>query len=514
MSKESQATILVGLAESSYAYFFHTPDQTAYAKLDFGDHHEVWEVRRKVFRRWLARLYYGAAGQAPGSQAVQDAIGVLEGKALFEGGEHDVYVRLAHIGDGIYLDLANSKWESVKITAEGWMIAPESEVFFKRPAGMLELPYPERDGSLSELRPFSNVDGAQWPLVVGWLVGAFSRGPYTILDLLGQQGSAKSTTARVLRSLVDPNASPLRAEPREVRDLMIAAGHGWVLGWDNISRIPDWLSDALCRLATGGGFSTRELYSDQEEIIFEARRPVIVNGIEELLTRGDALDRALLVYLDEISDEDRLEEEEFWQAFEAARPRILGALLDAVVGALARRRYVRLESKPRMADFARWVVAAEPDLGLEDGAFMRAYQANRRAANEIALEANQMGAVIGELVEKNGGSWEGSATELLAAINEVASEDLQRLREWPKTATAMGNVVSRLTPNLRSTGLMISRERGGARRRIVLQKLEQGGKGPSLPSQPSPGRSPANEGRDTHDTGDGRGPTQSSYGGA
>ena len=192
---------------------------------------------------------------------------------------------------------------------------------------------------------------------------------------------------------------------------MIAASNGWVISFDNLSRIPHWLSDALCRLATGGGFSTRELYTDSEEVLFDAQRPSILNGIEELASRGDLLDRALILYLPSIPEQKREPESKFWSDFEAARPTLLGALLDVVSGALARLPNIELPKKPRLADFAVWVTAAEPLLGWSEGAFMDAYVQNQSSANDLALEASPIAAAIQALVRD--GEFEGTATDLL-----------------------------------------------------------------------------------------------------
>ena len=128
---------------------------------------------------------------------------------------------------------------------------------------MLALPYPERGGNINELRPFVNVATVQdFHLMVAYQLAAMRpMGPYPIMVLTGEQGSAKSTAARVNRSLVDPNTSPLRSAPREERDLMISAINSWMLVFDNLSGIPPWLSESFCRLSTGGGISNRELYT-------------------------------------------------------------------------------------------------------------------------------------------------------------------------------------------------------------------------------------------------------------
>jgi hypothetical protein len=166
---------------------------------------------------------------------------------------------------------------------------------------------PERGGNLDDLRAFLNVpEDSNFALVKAWLSGCFQpNGPFPLLVLTGEQGSAKSTTGRVLKRLIDPSAAPLRGEPKEARDLMIAARNAHVIALDNLSHLPGWLSDAFCRLATGGGFSTRELFTDDGEVIFDATRPVILTGNEDFITRGDLLQRSILLRHPHIADENR-----------------------------------------------------------------------------------------------------------------------------------------------------------------------------------------------------------------
>lgn len=124
---------------------------------------------------------------------------------------------------------------------------------FRRTKSMLPLPAPERGGSLDLLRRLVNIDEADWPLVVAWLVGALRpRGPYPTLALFATQGAGKTFTAKCLRALIDPNTSPLRCEPRDKQDLAIMANASWCVAYDNLSHLPAWLSDATCRLC--GGF--------------------------------------------------------------------------------------------------------------------------------------------------------------------------------------------------------------------------------------------------------------------
>ena len=257
----------------------------------------------------------------------------------------------------------------------------------------------------------------------------------------------------MLRRLVDPNKSELRSEPKEPRDLLIAATNGLVVAFDNLSHLSPWLSDALCRLATGGGFSTRVLYENDEEMIFEAQRPVILNGINEVVTMPDLLDRALTISCPVISDDDRRTEVQFWQEFETARPAILGALLSATSHALAHIDDVTLNRLPRMADFAVWAVAAEPALALSPGAFMSAYTGNREMANELVLEASPVFAPLLGLLKIK--SWEGPATELLVALDNRIEEKAKELKAWPKNGRSLSSALRRIAPNLRAVGIEI-----------------------------------------------------------
>ena len=470
--KRSQATMLVELAGD--AELFHTPEGDAYATLSVESHEETWRLRSNGFRRWLARRFYEEKGGAPGSQAIQDALGVLEGKALYEGHECRVHVRLAEHDGTIYLDLCDEAWRVVEVTPGGWRVVTDYPVKFRRTKGMLALPVPTPEGDLRELRGFLNLAGEEdWILSVAWLLAALRpQGPYPLLPLNGEQGSAKSTTARVLRALVDPSAIPLRTAPREERDLAIAASNTWVLAFDNLSTLPGWLSDALCRLATGGGFGTRTLYTDDEESFFVAQRPVILTGIGELIARGNLLDRAIPRTLSSITSAGRRDEATFWDDFARARPGILGALLDIVAGALCNLPHTRLDELPRMADFALWIAAAEPALGWERGTFMRAYAGSRRDVTAQALEASPVAQALTAFMDRRYNDhgeqeWSGTATILLGVLAAHVDETVQRGRGWPKAANTLTGELRRVAPTMRALGIDLELDRregrGGTR---------------------------------------------------
>jgi hypothetical protein len=335
---ESQVEILLRLADC--LELVHDADQVAYALVPYDGHTETYPLRSRWFRLWLVRSFYLAQREAPYPEALTIALNVLEARALFDGATEPVPVRVGGGPRGddpddlvVHVDLCNSRWQVVEVDRGGWRVVDTSPVRFRRARGMLALPMPERGGGLDRLRRFVNVSDADHRLILAWVTQALlPEGPYPVLLVRGEQGSAKSTTSGVLRRLVDPHSTLLRSPPRDVRDLMIAATNSWVVGYDNLSGLPDWLSDALCRLATGGGFGTRTLYENNEETFFYAKRPVILNGIDEFVHRNDLLDRCLVLELPLIPGAKRREERAFWRQFEAALPGILGALFDAVAG--------------------------------------------------------------------------------------------------------------------------------------------------------------------------------------
>jgi hypothetical protein len=252
---------------------------------------------------------------------------------------------------------------------------------------------------------------------------------------------------------------------------MIAASNGWVINLDNLSRIQTWLSDALCRLSTGGGFGTRELFTDRDETLFDVQRPVILNGIEELATRGDLLDRSLVLYLPPISEQKREPESKFWGDFELRRAAILGAFLTAVSGALRRLPHIQLFDAPRLADFAFWATAAEPGLRWREGAFLRAYARNQSAANDLALEGSPITEAVRSLVCK--GEFEGTASELLKVLTERTDESTSHRKGWPQNGQWLANLLRRLAPNLRKSGIEVVFCRGKDRRRRRLITIRE-----------------------------------------
>jgi hypothetical protein len=458
-NKNSSSQALIKLTEDFI--LFHSPDTKTYASVPINSHWENHSIRSKVFSRLLLSRYYKKYKKGLNKNALEDAVSVLESKAMFEGKQDDVHVRVAESAGHIYIDLGNKLWEVADVTSRNWEVAQVTPVKFIRPKGMLEFPHPIKGGSIEDLRSFINLpDEESWVLLVSYLLFSLTpKGPFPILIVQGEQGAAKSTFCRVIRSLIDPATSPLRSMPTNTRDLMLAAQNGWLMVYDNLSGLSSVLSDAVCRLSTGGGFATRELYSDSTETLFEASRPVCLNGITEFATRDDLLDRALILKLPSIPDDQRRDEKGFWADFELMQPCIFGGMLSVLSDALKFLPEVNLENTPRMADFAKFSIAVERAMGWHKGTFMSAYNHNRMLSTETSLESDPVGQAIIHLDQVN---WKGTATGLLDTLSNQVSDTVRRSKSWPTTARWLSSNIRRLVPAFRKIGIEVEFKREGS----------------------------------------------------
>jgi hypothetical protein len=442
---------------------FHTASGSAFADLMIDGHRETWPIRSKRFRTWLRRCHYEQTGKALSGPIINSALDLLEAQAQFDAPERSVHVRVAEHAGRIYLDLVDEDWRAVEIGPDGWRVIESPPVRFRRPAGMLPLPVPEPDGSIEALVPLLNLASRNdLVLVVTWLLATLRpRGPYPVLAISGEQGSTKTVLSKLLRALIDPNVAPVRALVREERDLVIAANHSYLLAFDNLSDLPASLSDAFCRLASGGSFSIRKLYTDDDEVLFQAARPILLNGIEDVIHRPDLADRAIFVTMAAIAEQDRRPEQELWREFDTARPQILGALLDAAVRGLRELPHVRLARLPRMADFALWAAACETAFW-PAGTFLRAYEANRRAAIESIIDNDPLATCVREIMADRR-SWTGTASDLLRAAADHANDHdfSRRSTDWPTNPRVLAGRLRRMQTFLRSFGIEIAFSREG-----------------------------------------------------
>lgn len=370
----------------------------------------------------------------------------------------------------IYIDLGWKGHEAVEVTTVGWRILPAEEipVRFYRPALLGSLPIPTQGGSVSALRPFLNLNDQGFVLAISWAVMALSgRGPFPILNLAGEEGTAKSTISRTLQKLVDPSLGGVRGVMKDGQDLFIAAQKSHLIVLDNLSVIPDKLSDNLCMLSTGGAWAGRKLYTTDEEVVLEACRPVLINGIPDLMSRGDLVDRCIRIELEPVPNGQKKTETDLYPAIELVLGEAFGGLLTALSGGLARWDQVKDPHGHRMADFVKLVIAAEQDLPWKPGAFLEAYENARHDLTLVTLEGDTFGLRLRDLAS-GCDYWEGTFMALLDVLSQGLSPD-QRYEGWPRTAKGASTALRRSAPLLRQLGFKFSycRRNGGNRDRLV-----------------------------------------------
>ncbi|RIV17907.1 hypothetical protein D2Q93_14750 [Alicyclobacillaceae bacterium I2511] len=469
--KRTQVEILIQLFDSINVKAFHTEDKEYYAKIHIQDHEEILRIGGKEFKLLLQNKFYHQEGKTATKDALNRVIEVLEGKALYEGTEEPVFTRIAINKKQIILDLGTSDWKVIVIDEEGWIITSQSPVNFIRSRSMLSLPIPSFSGNVEKLRNYIAVpDDESWVLLVAWLLQSFNpNGPYWILVLQGEQGTGKSTIARILRSLIDPAKAELRTIPRDERDLIVYAKNSWVLAFDNLSGTPTWLSDALCRISTGGGFGARALYTDGEESIFWGKRSIILTGIDEVVSRHDLLDRSLIVNLSPMSE--RKTEVELMAEFENQKPVILGGILDAISSALRNRGNMDHINLPRMADAAAFVIAAEEGLGWAEGTFLASYNKAHQQDIESAIEGDMVASTLLDLLKEKG-IFRGTMAELLDDLSDRVGDKTKNSRRWPQTPKKLSNRLKRAAPHLREIGVIEDKEKTKGKKEIIFELVQ------------------------------------------
>lgn len=500
-AKRSTADALVELALQTYRLGVSI-DREAFAVEHNGPAIAlVFRGGASALRAKLAKTYRMATGKTPNASALADALVALEGLAM-DAEPEPVSLRLAEHetdrGAGVVLDLGDAAGGAVSIDGDGVTVVNVSPVLFRRTAltGALPTPLvvddhgqPVGPEALNELRRLLNVGDEAWPLVVGWLVASMLPDvPHPVLMLGGEQGTGKSTAARLIIGLVDPSPALLRSEPRDPESWAMTAAGSWCVVIDNVSRIPGWWSDAICKAVTGDGWVRRKLYTDSDLSVLNFRRCVVLTSIDAGALRGDLGDRLLLVDLERICETHRRTEAELDRLYHNLRPRLLAGLLAAVSRTLAVLPEIQLETMPRMADFARVLAAVDracPELtgfasGGESGGALALFAGQRERIAEDVIESDAVAVAIVALVDSRGGSWSGTAGDLHAAITPDKPP-----KGWPKTGRGVIGPLKRITPALRQVGIDVSKPEARTSRGQTYT-IERVASEPSQPSQPSP----------------------------
>jgi len=473
--RESQADALIRIATTE-AFLFHDDAKDGFAAIPINGHREIWSLRSKFFKQWLVRRYYEQTDKSPNNEAIRQALNVIEAKAVFDGPEIKLNLRVAERDGALWYDLADGAWQAVKITPDGWEVVDNPPILFRRFKNTAAQVLPQRGGSLEALRKYINLkDDEDWLLLIALIAHAFVPGiPHAIPVFYGDKGSAKTTAQRVIRKLIDPAVRDTMTLPTDKNELALMLMTNYAPCFDNLDGLSPWQSDMLCQAATGGGISKRELYTDTEEVILSFLRCPMLNGINLVASRDDLLDRCVLFNLERIDEEARKTEAEFWREFEGDRPYILGAIFDVLAKALQIYPDVKLPALPRMADFATWGYAIMEAAGGMGEAFLRAYRKNVAGAVEEAVINDVVGAAVAEFMDGKE-EWEGTATELLEALSELPSVN-EKDKAWPKRPHTLTRRLNNLKSALADYGIKVQTAkdyRTATQKTILLRREEK-----------------------------------------
>jgi hypothetical protein len=491
-----------------------------YAAIEVRDHIETIAIRTNRFKEWIIKAYYdyrkeqheklleygeefngkeeynNAIDGTTSSSSVssspllssEDAAKIqtiikLEAEDLQN--ERKLEVRVAGNVDSdrdtndddniIWYDLTNRDWEIVKITKHGWHIEKHGShssssalpiILFKRYRNQLPQVYPSRKyppDIFSQFMDLTNLptdDKENRILGEVYTIALFIPPdiPKTVLIPHGEQGAAKSTFQEFIKSLVDPCGALTLSFPKEPEEIVQQLSHNYIAYYDNVSEIPQWISDVLCRAVTGSGFSKRILYSDDDDFIYRFRRCVGFNGINVAATRPDLLERSLILHLKGIPEEKKRKLKHLWKQYEKIKPQVLGFIFNTLVQVLNRLKEVQLKKYPRMADWAEVCEVISRCLGYPENAFLDAYYKNMTRQNEHALEASPIATAIIKLMEQQD-YWKGSASQLLEELKHIADgmSINTKMNLWPKAPNALSRKLNEVRTNLSKVGIEIER---------------------------------------------------------
>lgn len=472
----SQSTRLVNMIlENPNVTLFKDEYDVAHIRIPVEDHSEVWPCKSGALTRWLGGEFYRLTRgkTVAGRESMKDAVSLLEGRAINECEEHRLFNRIAQTPEAVWYDLADKKWRAVRITQEGWSIVTDVPMLFRRFSHLAPQVEPVRGGSVRDVLPFVNVtDPEQQILFLVHLVASFiPNWPHPALYVYGSQGSAKSTLSRIVRKLIDPSKIEVVSLTRHEGDLAQQLGHHAFLFFDNVSEMPDWISDLLCRAITGGGFSKRELYTNDDDVIRYVMASIGINGINIASNRADLLERSLLLKLERMDKSNRRQEYDLMADFEIARPRILGAIYDTVAKAMALKPNIKVAELPRMADFALWGCAISEALGIGQEAFLAAYFRNISSQSEELINDNTVASIIVTIVDAHNGEWSGTPKQLFKAFKEQALTEQIQDKRLPANPSALTREINRLKTPLEEVGIRVVSSSDGVERNITISRI-------------------------------------------
>jgi len=468
------ADILIGIALDSCELFL---DQNDEPHVILPDRPIVaYSVKSRAFQHWLAGIYWEQEKTGFGKSSFEQVVSALSGKARHENNKIQLYNRIAIVGGEIFYDIGDNQ-HVVHITKnikKKWEIKQSSGVIFRRFNHQKEQVKPKRGGNLKDVLKFVNLkhDSDKLLLITYLVAVMFPDIPRVIIIVIGDQGSAKSTLLRILRSLVDPSRTELLKMRSSGEELAQMADHNYCLYLDNLSFLSSSSSDSLAGFVTGLGFNKRKLYSDSDDIIFEIKVAVGITGINLVAEKADLLDRCLIFVLNRIPDTKWKEETVFWKEFDKKKPYILGALFDVLSDVLRTKSKTKLHPKPRMSDYAVIAATAGKVLGYSTKEFSKAYRKNVERQNQAAVDSSPVAQTIIEFMTDKS-EWKGASSELFEHLEKIAKRNKFQLGGqggFPKSPTWLWRKINLVKTNLLALGVKVSIRREASHNTIELVK--------------------------------------------
>lgn len=448
-----------------------------YARFKVHNHFEIWPVRSKRFKGLLYRK--GKVlneNKIPASEIITNAQNYLEALS-FESEENKLNNRVFSTNGAFWYDLSNKEWQAVKITQDSWEIVDNPPALFRREQHQNPQIYPSYQGNNNIWKFFDsvNVPENKKLLLLVYLVSCFIPDiPHPVIIIYGEPGSGKSMLMEFLRDIIDPSQVPKLKIPKGDKDIVQNFDHHYAPFFDNLDTIQPWLSDMICRAVTGEGSEHRALYTDSDSVIRNYRRCVGLTGINVAARKGDLLDRSILIGLDQMPQEDRREETQLREIFNENLPEILGGIFTIITKAMALYPSVKLENLPRMADFAKWGYAIAEAIGNYGKKFITDYSKDEEDRVMEALDANPLSTAIIALMD-NFSNWEGTPTELLKTLENVAEEEKINIKSkiWPKGPAWITRRLNEIKSGLITAGIEVEQSRDDQKRIITILKTEK-----------------------------------------
>ena len=426
-------------------------------------------LRGRTAKLWMAQLYYKAVGKAAGSDSINSAILVLEAHALNQPTQF-LYNRVAPIEDGILWDMADEEGRAIKITKQGWAVIEDPPQIFKKQTHQHPLPDPAENGSLEPLLEYAQLSDPYDMLlsIVTPITYLIPGVPHVIDVVTGPKGGTKSTRHVFLKNIIDPSATPILRMPSDLMELIMMLDHHYFPIFDNVSEIADEQSDTLCSAVTGLGIEKRMLYTDDESILRQFKRPIAMNGINIPIDKPDLMDRCVFHLMGSIDEKERKTEAEMAQKMSEDAPKVIRAMLGTIVKAMSLYDVVEPTKNNRMADFTKWGCAITKALGLNPQYFEKAYASNIDVQDEEAVKASVVAEYLIKYLEgRNITKTESTSAELMREIEDYMFSEygktLSKVLGWPSNSVHFGRKMNEIIPSLPSQGVTIMSKKGTRR---------------------------------------------------